>query len=115
MFGPEDYLSFTLLTLLLVFVFYSRSDQYKSYSFENLENVNIYNALKPSEVVKIYEENEVSPAEQAIINSEEHQNYKNQQLMEKIRTSTKYSIGFGTINDVPKVDIKQRFKESIKK
>jgi hypothetical protein len=64
MFGPEDYFSFSLLTIFIIIVILDRARQYKTYSFENLENVNIYNALKPSEVVKIYEDNEISPAEQ---------------------------------------------------
>lgn len=114
LFGPEDFLSFTVLTLFLLFIFFSRKDQYKTYSFENLENVNIYNALKPSEVVKIYEENEVSPAEQVVINSKEHEEYRNNQLMQKLASQTRTSLALGTINDVPKIDIKQKYKESLK-
>ncbi len=114
-FGPEDYLSFTFLTIVILVIFLGHNGEYKNYSFENLENVNIYNALKPSEVVKIYEENEISPSEQMMAKSEEHIKYKNEQLKEKINTSVKYSMSFGTVNDVPKVDIKQKFKESIKK
>ena len=76
MFGPEDYFSFTFLTVLIIVVILDRARKYKTYSFENLENVYIYNALKPSEVVKIYEDNEISPAEQVMINSKEHIEYK---------------------------------------
>ena len=50
-------------------IFYSRKKEYKTYTFENLENVNIYNALKPSEINRIYEENERSPIEQVLMNS----------------------------------------------
>ncbi len=50
-------------------IFYSRKKEYKTYTFENLENVNIYNALKPSEINRIYEQNERSPMEQILINS----------------------------------------------
>ena len=68
-FGPDDYMGFTLLTVFLFMIFYSRKKEYKTYTFENLENVNIYNALKPSEINKIYEDNERSPIEQVMLNS----------------------------------------------
>ena len=115
MFGPEDYFSFSFLTLLIIFLFMDRKENYKTYSFENLENVNIYNALKPSEVVKIYEENEISPAEQMILNSEEHQKFKHKKLASEIANKVKFNAGIGRINDVPKVDIKKQFKESLNK
>lgn len=67
MFGPEDYFSFTLVTLLLLFFILQRKKDYGTYTFENLENINIYNALKPSEVNKIYEDSQISPIEQEII------------------------------------------------
>jgi hypothetical protein len=115
MFGPEDYFSFSLLTIFIIIVILDRARQYKTYSFENLENVNIYNALKPSEVVKIYEDNEISPAEQVIMNSKEHIQYKEQKTYEDLKNRVNLSSGFGRINDVPKLDIKKQFKESIKK
>jgi hypothetical protein len=62
-------MGFTLLTVFLFMIFYSRKKEYKTYTFENLENVNIYNALKPSEINRIYEENERSPIEQVLMNS----------------------------------------------
>jgi hypothetical protein len=62
-------MGFTLLTVFLFMIFYSRKKEYKTYTFENLENVNIYNALKPSEINRIYEQNERSPMEQILINS----------------------------------------------
>lgn len=68
-FGADEYLGFTLLTMFLIALLFSRKKEYKSYTFENLENINIYNALKPSEINKIYEQNEISPIEQVIINS----------------------------------------------
>lgn len=114
MFGPEDYFSFTFLTALIIVVILDRARQYKTYSFENLENVNIYNALKPSEVVKIYEDNEISPAEQVMMNSKEHMEYKQQKTYEELKNRVKLSAGFGRINDVPKLDIKKQFKESLK-
>ena len=82
---------------------------------ENLENVNIYNALKPSEINKIYEENEISPVELAVINSKEHKEYRDKKLMQDIISKTHGSLVFGAINDVPKVDIREKFKESLKK
>jgi hypothetical protein len=114
-FGPDDYLSFTMLTLLILFVFFSRKSQYKRYTFENLENVNIYNALKPSEINRIYEDNEISPAELAVLNSKEHKEFKDRKLMEDIVNKTQSSLVFGGINDVPKLGIKEKFKESLKK
>ncbi len=66
-FGADDYLGFTLITLFLLGILFSRKKEYKTYTFENLENVNIYNALKPSEINKIYESNEISPIEQVIL------------------------------------------------
>ena len=68
-FGADDYLGFTLITMFLIGILFSRKKEYKTYTFENLENINIYNALKPSEINKIYESNEISPLEQVIINS----------------------------------------------
>lgn len=68
-FGADDYLGFTLITMLLIGIIFSRKKEYKTYTFENLENINIYNALKPSEINKIYESHEISPIEQVIINS----------------------------------------------
>ncbi len=115
MFGPEDYTSFTLITLFIIVFFLDRQRQYKTYNIENLENVNIYNALKPSEVVKIYEENEISPAEQMVLNSKEHQQYKEQKLIADIRNNVQMSASIGRINDVPKLDIKKKFKESLKR
>jgi len=69
-FGADDYLGFTLITLFLLGILFSRKKEYKTYTFENLENVNIYNALKPSEINKIYESNEISPIEQVILSSQ---------------------------------------------
>lgn len=67
MFGPDDYLGITILTLFILFVLSTRMKQYETYTFENLQNVNIYNALKPSEVNKIYNDNEISPLEQVVL------------------------------------------------
>jgi len=114
-FGPDDYFSFTILTLVLLFIFITRKSQYKKYTFENLENVNIYNALKPSEINKIYEDNEISPSEMAIINSKEHKQYKDKRLIQDIISKTQTSLVFGGINDVPKLDIRGKFNESLKK
>jgi len=75
-FGADDYLGFTLVTLLLVGIIISRKKEYKTYTFENLENINIYNALKPSEINKIYESHEISPIEQVIINSKGKSKHK---------------------------------------
>jgi len=55
--------------MFIIFLFFSRKKEYKTYTFENLENINIYNALKPSEINKIYESHEISPIEQVIINT----------------------------------------------
>lgn len=68
-FGPDEYLGVTILTMFLLGLFFSRKKEYKTYTFENLENINIYNALKPSEINKIYEQNEISPIEQVIMNT----------------------------------------------
>lgn len=62
-------MGFTLLTVFIFLLLFSRKKEYKTYTFENLENVNIYNALKPSEINKIYKENERSPIEQVLLNS----------------------------------------------
>jgi hypothetical protein len=114
-FGPDDYFSFTILSLLIFFVFITRKSQYKKYTFENLENVNIYNALKPSEINKIYEDNEISPAEMAILNSKEHKQYQDKRLRKDIISKTQTSLVFGGINDVPKLDIRGKFNESLEK
>ncbi len=113
-FGPEDYMSFTFLTILIIIFFLDRQRQYKTFSFENLENVNIYNALKPSEVVKIYEDNEISPTEQVMMNSKEHVLYKEMKAKDEMKSKIKLISSHGRINDVPKLDIKQQFKDSIK-
>jgi hypothetical protein len=115
MFGPEDYFSFAFLTIFIIIFFLDRKRQYKTYSYENLENVNIYNALKPSEVVKIYEDNEISPTEQIRINSKEHIEYKQEKLLEEIKDKVKHGALIGKINDVPKLDIKNKFKDSLNK
>ncbi len=114
-FGADDYFSFSILTLMIAMFIYHRWLGYRTYTFENLENVNVYNALKPSEVNKIYEENQISPAEMAIIQSKEHQVYKDSKLQEEILNRSTSSLAFGTINDVPRVDIRQRFNTSVKK
>jgi hypothetical protein len=69
MFGPDDYMGITILTLFLLIIIGTRMKQYETYTFENLQNVNIYNALKPSEVNKIYADNEISPVEQVVMDS----------------------------------------------
>jgi hypothetical protein len=69
LFGPDDYMGLTILTLFILIIFSTRMKQYETYTFENLQNVNIYNALKPSEVNKIYSDNEMSPVEQVVIDS----------------------------------------------
>jgi hypothetical protein len=67
MFGPDDYVGFTLITFFILFILITRKRQYETFTFENLENVNVYNALKPSEVNKIYNDAEISPLEQTVI------------------------------------------------
>jgi hypothetical protein len=69
MFGPEDYFGFSAITFFIVFIIMTRKRQYETYTFENLENVNVYNALKPSEVNKIYQDNEITPLEQVLTSS----------------------------------------------
>ena len=76
--------------------------------------VNIYNALKPSEVNKIYEDNKISPLEAKIMDTVDYKLYKNKQIIDNIILKTSKNVGFGVINDMPKLDIKQRFKASIK-
>lgn len=112
--GPDDYFSFTVITILIVLFFLERKYWYKTYNLENLENVNIYNALKPSEVVKIYEENEISPSEQFMSNTQEHLNYEQRQNNENLKNEIISSTKFRKINDVPKIDIKKKFNESLK-
>ena len=68
-FGADDYLGITLLSMFLFGLLFSRKKEYRTYTFENLENINIYNALKPSEINKIYESHEISPLEQVIMNT----------------------------------------------
>jgi len=68
-FGADDYLGITLITMFLFAILFSRRKEYKTYTFENLENINIYNALKPSEINKIYDSHEISPLEQVIMNT----------------------------------------------
>ena len=68
-------MGFTLLTVCIFLLLFSRKNEYKTYTFENLENVNIYNALKPSEINKIYEDNERSPMEQVLMNSKGKRNF----------------------------------------
>lgn len=55
--------------MFLIALFISRKKEYKTYTFENLENVNIYNAMKPSEINKVYDSKEISPIEQVIMNT----------------------------------------------
>jgi hypothetical protein len=69
LFGPEDYFGFTLLTLFILMLFLSRKKEYHTFDLKNLENINIYNALRPSEVAKIYEDTEISPIEQTVLNT----------------------------------------------
>jgi len=67
LFGPDDYTSFSILTLVIVLFLLIRRYDYKTNTFENLELVNIYNALKPAEINQIYEDNKVSPLEEKIM------------------------------------------------
>ena len=66
MFGPDDYMGFSLLLFFAIFLLISRKKDYESNDFKNLEYVNIYNALKPAEIVKIYEENQKAPIEELV-------------------------------------------------
>lgn len=115
LFGPEDYFSVSFLAFFLITFFIMRKRNTETYTFENLENVNIYNALKPSEVVQLYEDNFISPQDQEVLNSVEHQVYKQKMLMNNVNKKMQSSLSFGLINDVPKVDLKKQFKESINK
>ena len=74
LFGPDDYLGLTILTLFILIVIGTRMKQYETYTFENLQNVNIYNALKPSEVNKIYTDKEISPIEQTVMETKGNNN-----------------------------------------
>jgi hypothetical protein len=114
-FGPQDYFGFTLLTFFLVFLVTTRYIDYKTNSFKNIENINIYNAMKPAEVVRIYEDNEISPLEQTVISSKEHTKYKEKQIMKDVLTKTHNSLAFGTINDLPKTDLRKKLNDSINK
>ncbi len=67
LFGPDDYLGLTVLTLFILYVVITRKKQYHTYTFENLQNVNIYNALRPAEINKIYSDKEISPLEQVVL------------------------------------------------
>lgn len=78
-----------------------------------MENLNIYNALKPSEVTKIYEDAEISPTEASMINTKEHQDYKQKQTEKALLGKTVNNVYMGAINDIPKTDLKQRFKNNI--
>jgi len=69
MFGPDDYMGFTLMLFFAILILGSRKSDYESNDFANLEYVNIYNALKPSEVVKIYEDTQKAPIEEIIQNT----------------------------------------------
>jgi hypothetical protein len=69
LFGPDDYMGLTIVTLFLLIIIGTRMRQYETYTFENLQNVNIYNALRPSEVNKIYSDKEISPVEQTVMDS----------------------------------------------
>ena len=66
MFGPDDYMGFSFLVFFAIFLFMSRKKDYASNDFKNLEYINIYNALKPVEIVKIYEENQKAPIEEVV-------------------------------------------------
>ena len=54
------------MIFFVIFLFMSRKKDYESNDFKNLEYVNIYNALKPVEIMKIYEENQKAPIEELI-------------------------------------------------
>ena len=69
LFGPDDYLGLTVVTLFILYIILTRKKQYHTYTFENLQNVNIYNALRPAEVNKIYSDKEISPLEQVVLQS----------------------------------------------
>jgi hypothetical protein len=66
MFGPDDYMGFSMIIFFAIIIIIARKKDYESNDFQNLEYVNIYNALKPSEIVKIYEENQKAPIEEFI-------------------------------------------------
>lgn len=114
LFGPEDYIGFSFLTLLIAFFIISKFENYHTNSFENIQNINIYNSIKPSEVNKLYEENEISPVEQVVLLEKQHMAYQDKKLLDNILTKTQNSLAFGTINDVPKVDLKKKLKENLK-
>lgn len=69
LFGPDDYMGFCMMLFFVIFILASRKKDYESNDFKNLEYVNIYNALKPSEIVKIYEDNQKAPIEEVIQNT----------------------------------------------
>ena len=124
LFGPDDYVSFSAITIFILIFIFARKHAYDTNSFENLELVNIYNALKPAEVNQIFEDNKISPLEAKLMETEgnirtfninlDYKKYKTKQIFDNISTKTNKNIGFGVINDIPKVDIKQKFKSSIK-
>jgi hypothetical protein len=66
MLGPDDYMGFTMMLFFAILLLASRKKDYESNDFKNLEYVNIYNALKPSEIVKIYEDTQKAPIEEII-------------------------------------------------
>jgi curved DNA-binding protein CbpA len=113
-FGPEDYMGFTILTFFILYVIYSRSWEYKTYTFENMQNINIYNALKPSEVVKIYEDNEISPQEQITLETKEHKKFSEEKVLQETIKKAYDKVLFGVVSDVPKADLKKQFNQSIK-
>jgi hypothetical protein len=69
LFGADDYVGLLFVTILLLTIIGTRMKQYQTFSLENLQNVNIYNALKPSEVNKIYNDNQITPIEQSVIDT----------------------------------------------
>jgi curved DNA-binding protein CbpA len=113
MFGPEDYMGFLIFTIIIGIFIISRINMYYTNSFDNLENVNIYNALKPSEVVKIYDEKEIPPVEQIIINTKDHQQYKEKENLKYSLEQAKTAYAVGAIKDVAKVDLKKKFNSSL--
>lgn len=115
LFGPEDYFSFLLFTIIIYSVIFSK--RYYESNFEDLQKSNIYNSLKDYSEDKAdlkYKETQLTPQEKRITETNDYVIYKNKQIEAKAELNSKYSQMIeGGISEVPKFDIKKAFNKEI--
>lgn len=81
--GPGEYFGFFALTAGILLVLFFRSKTYSKQALNDADYLNIYNALKPAELSKIYEDNQASPLETITKETKEFKEFVAKQELEK--------------------------------